>query len=281
MGVDLVGTSKQLTGQNSEHQDAYGYFIYHALLGTTFASMLKIKHHSCLRSFNVLVKGKEGALTLVVPNFLIFFFGMEEVVGVVGKQGNKGAHMEFAVVACLNAKYGPALEGLIPGGVTLDVPLTLSPARGPKVHTNGQATLEDIKAWPDAPFTHNLPPHLLGSFLHSLPLGQLVVMADQSSSADCVVRVGERAVVEIQCKARKTPANLALVKREILKSVVHGCPEFTSTFVFTLASGCTKGVREALASGELDKGEPKVVVPSVAQLETFFWGEEMLKKFSS
>ena len=116
--------------------------------------------------------------------------------------------------------------------------------RGPVKH-NGLLTMEDIREMcknrGKMNKSHNLEKSLMGYFCDNLKDGEMVLMGSKTSSCDVITKVKEKFIIEFQMKCGKQMLSASEIQNELLKSVVHMCPDagYKSLFVLLCASGTT------------------------------------------
>ena len=115
----------------------------------------------------------------------------------------------------------------------------------------------------------------MGYFCDNLKDGEMVLMGSKTSSCDVIAKVKEKFIIEFQMKSGKQMLSANEIQDEVLRSVVHMCPDagYKSLFVLLCASGTTSGRTVCSNNPNI-----KVYVPTVKQMESFF-GPGLLRKF--
>jgi len=306
---ELGAMSLHGSSLSEEENKAYRFFCEFSNQGKTFDDVSNIKSGNkfeaslYLRSFNVFVKEgtNPGESMLAVPRFVKAQFKRDILQP---HSVDRSAHFEESVLPrayqiMTDLKSNDPLDGfrvlLTDDVVEKMLPLagkthglTVWSGRAPKVNSKGRLTMSDIKKGIDERsferINRQLERSMLGTFLDLVPIGHAFTFKKMSSSADCVVKVGEKCVIEVQCKnVKDRTLNSRVVQAEIDKSVVVRCPDlgYTSFFILLLRDAVETIVLQGGNSEHkrfVDVTVPigmTLIIPSGSCVNTFF-GEETM-----
>ena len=253
-------------GQNlsPDEEKAYDYFLYlswkqELIAPTSVIDVIpgSLAYDVYLRSFNIFLKIKEHKLMVVVsPTFvshLIWRKRFQESFGNILKftcaekwrvfeEAFPHGALVYEYFQEWSNDHNPFPWLIAPEQFPHGVKLQFWKNRGPKVVDGGKlnkrSILDIVQSRGQNQHHHHLSPDLMGYFYDKLELGTMLLTADMSASADFVVKIGAKEVIEFQVKKWGRKLTITLMDNEVQKSIVNKCPKagYKSTFVF-LCSG--------------------------------------------
>lgn len=283
----------------------YHYFVHHSWQKTKLLRSFRIPEYivgtgqalsdNYLRSFNIFAKSDGSEfMRLVTPTFVSTtlkketFDSFKQMLEL--SLGGAEYIFEDAVLkaALLWDNFNrwtlrcQPFPHLIPEGVFSGEKVNLyrSLARGPKVNEKGKLSRSEMQnRWKaGVEFRKMLPPTLLGDFYDELRLGEMVMLAPESSSCDLVAKIERKLVVELQMKSGKQKLSHKDVEEEVIKSVVVLSPNSNYRSIFVLV--CASGISFSLERKPITpRNNISVCIPTVRNLQEYFGDCGVLENF--
>jgi hypothetical protein len=268
-----------------------------------------------LRAFNVFAQqDSNGVNTLVVPKFVRNQINNQVII--TPKDIEYSRLLENSVIPAISrsmedfnsANVVVSLKELMTADVIMksgidellmhcDTKLNQWSGKAPKVNPKGAMGIKEILGCVKSKSfsgTKTMKPGHLGLMVDALDVGDAIVFEPKSVSADVLVKVSGKLLLEFQCKLEEKKLSFNDIKTEILKSVVVVNPtsNYTSLFVYLKSEGVD--VNLVLRAGnynerlELCEGDEEsaltvppnmmVLIPSSKQVQMFI-GERLFSGY--